>query len=65
MPTATRRLRAGTLRAAPAGLEWSETCPLMLIQQSAELGVLRSQGSLCVIHTAMIVDCEDARQAMH
>ncbi len=36
----------------------------MLLQQSAQLGVIRSQGSLCVIHTAMIVDREDVRQAM-
>jgi len=36
----------------------------MLFQQSAQFGVLRSQGSLCVSHTAIIVDREDARQAM-
>ena len=64
MPAATRWRRAGTLGAASGGLEGSEACPLMLLQQSAQLGVIRSQGSLCVIHTAMIVDREDVRQTM-
>jgi len=36
----------------------------MLLQQSAQLGIIRSHGSLCVIHTAMIVGREDARQEM-
>jgi hypothetical protein len=35
----------------------------MLFQQSAELGVLRTQGSLCIAHTVMIADCHDARHA--
>jgi hypothetical protein len=35
----------------------------MLVQQSAELGVLRTQGSLCIVHTVMIADCHDARHA--
>ena len=64
MPAATRWRRAGTLRAASGGLEGSEAGPLMLLQESAQFGVIRSQGSLCVIHTAMIVDREDARQVM-
>ena len=34
----------------------------MFLQQSAQLSVLRLQRSLCVIHTAMIVDREQARQ---
>jgi hypothetical protein len=34
----------------------------MLFQQSAKLGVLRSQGSLRVVHIAMIVDRDAARQ---
>ena len=63
MPAAMRWGRAGTLRAASAGLEGSEASPLMLFQQSAELGVLRPQGSLCIAHTVMIADRPDARQA--
>jgi hypothetical protein len=35
----------------------------MLFQQSAELGVLRTQGSLCIAHTVMIADRHDARHA--
>jgi len=34
----------------------------MLFQQPAKLGVLRPQESLHVVHTAMIVDREAARQ---
>lgn len=62
MPAATRWRRAGTLGAASGGLEGSEACPLMLLQQSAQLAVIRSQGSLCVIHTAMIVDRNQPHQ---
>jgi hypothetical protein len=64
MATATRWSRAGTLGAASVRLEGSEACPLVLLQQSAQFGVIRSQRSLCVIHTAMVVDREDVRQAM-
>jgi hypothetical protein len=39
-----------------SGLDGSEASPLMLFQQSAELGVLRPQGSLCIAHTVMIAD---------
>jgi len=35
----------------------------MLFQQSAELSVLRPQGSLCIAHTVMIADRHDARHA--
>jgi hypothetical protein len=63
MPAAMRWGRAATLRAASAGLDGSEARPLMLFQQSAELGVLRPQGSLCITHTVMIADRPDARQA--
>jgi hypothetical protein len=63
MPTAVRRGRAAALRAASAGLDGSQACPLMLFQQPAELGVLRPQGSLCITHTVMIADHPDARQA--
>ena len=52
---AMRRGSTRALRTASAGLEWGKACPLMLFQQSAEFGVLRSEGSLCVIHTAMVV----------
>jgi hypothetical protein len=64
VPAATRWRRAGTLGAASGGLEGSQACPLMLLQQSAQLGVIRSHGKVCVIHTAIIVDREDVRQAM-
>jgi hypothetical protein len=64
MPAATRWRRAGTLRAASVGLEGSEARPLMLLQQSAQFGVLCSQGGHRVIHAAIIVDREDVRQAM-
>jgi hypothetical protein len=63
MPAAMRWGRAGTLRTASAGLEGSETSPLMLFQQSAELGVLHTQGSLCIAHAVMIADRHDARPA--
>jgi hypothetical protein len=63
MPAATWWRRSGTFGAASVGLEGSETCPLMFLQQSAQLGVLGPPGSLCVIHAAMIVDREDPRQA--
>jgi hypothetical protein len=33
----------------------------MFFQQSAELSVLRPQGSLCIAHTVMIADRHDAR----
>jgi len=36
----------------------------MLFQQSAELGVLRPQGSLCIAHMVMIADRPDTRQAV-
>jgi hypothetical protein len=52
---AVRRGSTRALRTASAGLEWGKTCPLMLFQQSAEFGVLRSEGSLCVVHTAMVI----------
>ena len=63
MPAAMRWGRAATLRAASAGLDGSEASPLMLFKQSAELGVLRPQGSLCIAHTVMIADRLDARKA--
>jgi hypothetical protein len=62
VPAAMRRGRARTFRAAPAGLNRGQTCPLMLVQQPAKLGVLRPQESLRVVHTAMIVDRDAARQ---
>ena len=61
VPAAMRRGCTRTLRTASGGLNGSETCPLMLFQQPAKLGVLRSQGSLGVVHTA-IVDGVHARQ---
>ena len=62
VPAAMRRGCARALRAAPGGLNGGETCPLMLIQQPAKLGVLRPQERLRVAHTAMIVDRGAARQ---
>jgi hypothetical protein len=62
MSAAMKWGRAGTLRAASAGLEGSKASPLMLFQQSAELGVLRTKGSLCIAHTAMMADRHDAPQ---
>jgi hypothetical protein len=55
VPMAMRLGSTRALRTASAGLEWGKTCPLMLFQQSAEFGVLRSEGSLCVVHTAMVI----------
>src|SRR5215472_12646878 len=62
VPAAMRRGCTRTLRTASAGLNGGETCPLMLFQQSAKLGVLRPQRSLHVVHIAMIVDRDAARQ---
>ena len=62
VPAAMRRGCTRTLRTASAGLNGGETCPLMLFQQSAKLGVLRPQGSLRVVHIAMIVDRDATRQ---
>ena len=56
MPAATGRGRTATFRAASAGLDGNQASPLMLFQQSAELSVLRPQGSLCIAHTVMIAD---------
>jgi hypothetical protein len=63
MPAAMGRGRTATFRAASAGLDGNQASPLMLFQQSAELSVLRPQGSLCIAHTVMIADRHDARHA--
>jgi hypothetical protein len=62
VPAATRWGRTTALRTASGGLDGGETCPLMFFQQPAKLGVLRAQGSLCFVHTAMVVDRQHARQ---
>jgi hypothetical protein len=41
---------ARTLRTAPVGSDWGQTRPLVLLQQTAKLGVLCSQRTLCVTH---------------
>ena len=63
MPAAMRRGRTATFRAASTGLDGNQASPLMLFQQSAELSVLRPQGSLCIAHTVMIADRQDALHA--
>jgi hypothetical protein len=63
VPAAMGRGRTATFRAASAGLDGNQASPLMLFQQSAEFSVLRPQGSLCIAHTVMIADRQDARHA--
>jgi len=53
--SAPRRRCARALRAAPGRLEGSKTCPLVLLQQTAQLGVLRSERSLKVTHGAFVL----------
>src|SRR5262249_20320201 len=62
VPAAMRRGCARALRTAPGGLNGGETCPLMLVQQPAKLGVLRPQERLRVVHITMIGDRDAARQ---
>jgi hypothetical protein len=55
VPAAMRWGAARTLRTASVGLEWGQTCPLMLFQQPPELSIFSSEKSLCVVHLAMVL----------
>jgi hypothetical protein len=54
VPATLRRRCTRALRTAAGGLKRSETRPLMLVEQPAELSVLRSQRSFCVAHSASV-----------